>query len=156
MPRRGGEPAAPQACSPYAAAGLSPVSVTLWMYILRFSSPESTNRAASPSAVVSNSRPPTTPYSTLLCVLLKVVQVTSMEPGSPVTRSSVTGSCRLWENHQTHEVLTWVGEVHLLRLRPHRRHAADQQRHQGQGHTRSVNGPHLNWIESGHTARESN
>lgn len=75
---------------PYVAAGLRPVRVTLWMNIFLFSSPESTKTVASPLALISKSRPPWRPYSTLLSVLLKVVQVTTIEPGTPVKKSSVT------------------------------------------------------------------
>lgn len=69
--------------SPYVAAGLRPVRVTLWINIFLFSTPESTNRVDSPLVLISKSRPPRIPYSTLLSVSLKVVQVTNIEPGTP-------------------------------------------------------------------------
>lgn len=72
--------------SPYVAAGLRPVRVTLWMNIFLFSTPESTNRVDSPLVLISKSRPPRSPYSTLLSALSKVVHVTSMEPGTPVKK----------------------------------------------------------------------
>ncbi|TNN87260.1 hypothetical protein EYF80_002462 [Liparis tanakae] len=67
------------------------------MYISRFSSPESTNRVAPPLALNSKSRPPRRPYSTLLSVSLKVVQVTLMEPGTPGSERKYSGhylTCR--------------------------------------------------------------
>lgn len=64
--------------------------VTLWMNIFLFSTPESTNRVHSPLVLISKSRPPRSPYSTTLSVLLKVVHVTDIEPGTPVKRVTLS------------------------------------------------------------------
>lgn len=76
--------------SPYVAAGLRLVRVTLWMNIFLFSTPESTNRVDSPLVLISKSRLPRSPYSTLLSVSLKVVQVTNIEPGTPVRKVTLS------------------------------------------------------------------
>lgn len=76
--------------SPYVAAGLRPVRVTLWMNIFLFSTPESTNRVDSPLVLISKSPPPRSPYSTLLSVLSKVVHVTNIEPGAPVKKVTLS------------------------------------------------------------------
>lgn len=57
--------------------------------MLLFSGPPSLNSVAWPFAVSSNSLPPISPYSTTLSVLLTVVHVTSMEPGTPGQRDRV-------------------------------------------------------------------
>lgn len=95
--------------TPYVAAGLRPVRVTLWMNIFLFSSPESTNRVHSPLALFSKSRAPRSPYSTLLSVLLKVVHVTVIEPGTPVKEVRLSHCFHLfpYQFYQMQNVYIW-------------------------------------------------
>lgn len=96
--------------SPYVAAGLRPVRVTLWMNIFLFSTPESTNRVDSPLVPISKSRPPRSPYSTLLSALSKVVHVTSMEPGTPVKKVTQ----RMRQNGWQFKIKLVPGQLHHM------------------------------------------